>query len=639
MFDALRRTSCIVILLVVLVAPLAAEEPSRDLASPGAHFEDQYSEVLDDPPAAFAARDDLTARTPGMRATEGPYVSVQVNVDANGQNIVGDAANEPSIAINPTNPDNIVIAWRQFDTISSNFRQAGNAYTFDGGQVWTFPGVIEPGIFRSDPVLAPSAGGSIFYQSLTLVGSTFTLHLFRSQDGGATWGDKTFAWGGDKNWMVIDRTSGPGRNNIYEIWQIGGACCGDNAFSRSIDLGASFEDPVPVSFWPLFGTMDVGPDGEVYAVGIDGRFGQDFDTFTISKSTNAENNAVSPVFSGKIIDLGGSMVIGASPNPGGLLGQGTVAVSHASGAGRGNVYVVASVNPPGGDPLDVHFIRSTDGGTTWSVPVKVNDDASSSNWQWFGAVSTGPRGRIDVVWNDTRDSGQSSISQLYYAYSWDQGLTWSTNVAASPPFNSLVGHPNQSKMGDYLDMRSDVSGADLAYAATFNGEQDVYYVRLFPDCNDNAVSDIVDISSGASADCNINRIPDECEIGAQCVGSGDVPDGHLAGDEPLRVVLLESGDLELSWSPSCLFIDNDYEIYEGSLDAIYDHEPLFCTTGGQTTKVIEPAAGHDTYYLIVPSNTSQEGSYGLSSDNVQRPISSTPCRPQQLLRCFDSEGL
>jgi len=187
-------------------------------------------------------------------------------------------------------------------------------------------------------------------------------------------------------------------------------------------------------------------------------------------------------------------------------------------------------------------------------------------------------------------------------------------------------------------MRSDVNGADLAYAATFNGEQDVYYVRLFPDCNDNAVSDIVDISTGGSADCNINKIPDECEIGAQCAGSGDVPDGHLAGDEPLRVVLLESGDLELSWDPSCLFIDNDYEIYEGSLDAIYDHEPLFCTTGGQTTKVIEPAAGHDTYYLIVPSNTSQEGSYGVRSDNAQRPISSTPCRPQQLLPCFDGGG-
>ena len=62
----------------------------------------------------------------------------QVNVDANGLNIVGDAANEPSIAVDPTNPNSIVIGWRQFNTISSSFRQAGNGYTTNGGQTWTF---------------------------------------------------------------------------------------------------------------------------------------------------------------------------------------------------------------------------------------------------------------------------------------------------------------------------------------------------------------------------------------------------------------------------------------------------------------------------------------------------------------------
>ena len=51
-------------------------------------------------------------------------------------NTVGDAANEPSIAPNELNPANLVIGWRQFDTIASNFRQAGYGYTTDGGQTW-----------------------------------------------------------------------------------------------------------------------------------------------------------------------------------------------------------------------------------------------------------------------------------------------------------------------------------------------------------------------------------------------------------------------------------------------------------------------------------------------------------------------
>src|SRR5207344_3279577 len=92
----------------------------------------------------------------------------QVNVNTSGQNILGDAANEPNIAVNPLNENVIVIGWRQFDNVSSNFRQAGWSYTSDGGQSWTFPGVIEPGIFRSDPVLDYDSSGNFYYNSLTI---------------------------------------------------------------------------------------------------------------------------------------------------------------------------------------------------------------------------------------------------------------------------------------------------------------------------------------------------------------------------------------------------------------------------------------------------------------------------------------
>ena len=78
------------------------------------------------------------------------------------------------------------------------------------------------------------------------------------------------------------------------------------------------------------------------------------------------------------------------------------------------------------------------------------------------------------------------------------------------------------------------------------------------------------------------------------------------------------------------FIDNDYEVYEGSLDGMYDHDPVYCTTGGQTTSVLEPDPEHDTYYLVVPTNASQEGSYGRDSAGALRPASGTPCRPRPI---------
>ena len=77
------------------------------------------------------------------------FFTIQANVNSEGQNILGDAANEPSLAIDPTNPDRIMIGWRQFDNVTSNFRQAGYAYSLDAGQSWTFPGSIDAGIFST----------------------------------------------------------------------------------------------------------------------------------------------------------------------------------------------------------------------------------------------------------------------------------------------------------------------------------------------------------------------------------------------------------------------------------------------------------------------------------------------------------
>src|SRR5882762_6969896 len=90
--------------------------------------------------------------SPRMISQFGVFTSYQANVDANGNNILGDAANEPSISVDPTNLNKMVIGWRQFDSIQSDFREAGWGYTADGGIHWTFPGVLENNLFRSDPV-------------------------------------------------------------------------------------------------------------------------------------------------------------------------------------------------------------------------------------------------------------------------------------------------------------------------------------------------------------------------------------------------------------------------------------------------------------------------------------------------------
>lgn len=62
----------------------------------------------------------------------------------------------------------------------------------------------------------------------------------------------------------------------------------------------------------------------------------------------------------------------------------------------------------------------------------------------------------------------------------DGGDSWSPNVAVSNSFNPFLGYLNQNKMGDCITIVSDNTGGNAAYAATFNSEEDVYFVRGRP---------------------------------------------------------------------------------------------------------------------------------------------------------------
>jgi hypothetical protein len=418
--------------------------------------------------------------SPAYRFYSEKITTVQVNVDENGNNIVNDAANEPSIVFDPNDPNRIAMGWRQFDNINNNFRQAGFGYTYDAGQTWTFPGVIDEGIFRSDPVLRGDGDGNFFYNSLTASGDNYSCNVYKSDDGGDTWEMGTFAKGGDKQWMSIDRSGGAGAGNIYAFWTYAYSICPPYGFTRSTDENLSYENCSSIPGDPYWGTTMVGPEGYLYVCGV-----QQWGGFMVAKSTNAKYQGedvswdftVSVNLGGEIVGFGGE----ECPNPDGLLGQTIIAMDSSGGPGDGNIYLLCSVvSNTNSDPCDVRFARSIDGGLTWSPSVRVNDDAGNNNYQWFGTMSVAPDGRIDVIWLDTRNSLGTVNSALYYSYSLDQGVTWAQNEKLSDSFDPHIGWPSQNKMGDYFDMYSDEEGAHLAWTATFNGEQDVYYSVIKP---------------------------------------------------------------------------------------------------------------------------------------------------------------
>ena len=430
-------------------------------------------EKYDNPPSLAVPAVRIS---PALVSQFGPYASYQVNVDANGNNRIGDAANEPSICVDPTDRNKMSIGWRQFDSVLSNFRQAGFAYSTNGGSNWISPGVLQLNVFRSDPVLNSDSAGRFFYLSLL---QTFFDDLWQSLTGGQSWAIIAPADGGDKEWFTIDNTNSSGHGFQYQCWSTDGNNYGGRQFTRSINGGSTWLDPINIPNTPAWGTLDVDSDGNVFIGGVNLNTGG----IWCVRSTNAKNGAVIPNFDqSTALNLGGDIVFSEPINPEGLVGQVFLAVDRSGTSTNDNVYMLASVQPFGfTDGSDVMFVRSTDGGTTFSAPRRVNDDpVNHAKWHWFGTLSVAPSGRIDVVWFDTRNAANNTDSQLFYSYSTDGGNTWSPNVAVSNSFNPFIGYPNQSKIGDYITVVSDDAGANVAYAATFNGEEDIYYVRVRP---------------------------------------------------------------------------------------------------------------------------------------------------------------
>ncbi len=121
-------------------------------------------------------------------------------------------------------------------------------------------------------------------------------------------------------------------------------------------------------------------------------------------------------------------------------------------------------------------------------------------------------------------------------------------------------------------------------------------------------------------------------------GVGETPDGDRVPGTMLTMAKNGTGSLDLSWGDSCdpTAGPAEYAIYRGTLPGdgvwIWDHQPVTCGTGGDTFDTIPMVPG-DHYFLVVPTDTNQEGGYGFDSGGAPRPAAAAPCHPQSRVAC------
>lgn len=282
-----------------------------------------------------------------------------------------------------------------------------------------------------------------------------SIAVSKSTNGGSTWNIPvavTFnrnRFFDDKYYLAIDRSNSAFANRIYVSWDRNQANNQILYISYSSNGGASWSAPIKVndgtsSFERVIGAYPA----------VDQNTGVVYDSWHdyarniiyVDKSTNGgvswgTDRAAATTHAGFGTNIG--CVGGRSQGP-----------AHALKVGpSGTLYLVYADPVTGGQNnhgFDILLTRSTDGGVTWSAPVVLNDDNTSSD-QFHPTLSVESNGaggdKITVSFYDRRDDAADCLAYVYATQSTDNGLTWSPNIRVTSAQSNFDGNPNGP--GDY----------------------------------------------------------------------------------------------------------------------------------------------------------------------------------------------
>lgn len=423
--------------------------------------------------AASAAPVLASGPSPFANCTIGGPGTVYVNAEV-----------EPWVAINPANPSNVIGAWQQDRWSNGGAHGLVAGYSFDGGHTWAQTNLPFSacagglGYERaSDPWVSIGPDGTAYAVSISFNQSNNSNSVAAavSKDGGQTWGnlsviiadnEPSLQFFNDKEsvtanpvkagvaYAVWDRLELPNGNPYANLHTA--AYRGPSMFSKTVDGGATWSPPVEIVKVPSR-QQTIGNQ-----ILVDPRNGTLYDFFNLItppfsvtankvafiKSTDDGATWTKPQI---IADL---RTVGVTdPNTGEPLRTGDIIPEPAIDPATGQLYVVWQDSRfNGGNYDEVALSTSTDGGNTWSAPIRVNTPTGRAAFN--PSVRVNSAGTVAVTYYDLRNLAAGNTTTLPTDYwqktSTDDGATFGNEVHLAGPFDmKLAPYAEGYFIGDY----------------------------------------------------------------------------------------------------------------------------------------------------------------------------------------------
>lgn len=376
---------------------------------------------------------------------------------------------EPWVDADPSNPDRLIAVWQQDRWSNGGARGLAGAYSADRGRTWT--GVVPPGVSKcsggsftraSDPWVSFGPSGTAYFMSLAFDEDTASgfgrnaMLVNRSTDGGRTWGpaqtlvlDTDPQVLNDKNSLTADPTN---PSYAYAVWdRLQDFTLGPNLrkggnrgakaralFLRDASARASaraeakstviFKGPIYLarttnggqSWEPAKLIYDPGNDSQtignqivVTPAGVVVNFFTEIlsdGRIRLALLRSYDKGATFERTPRVVSNMSYSDTGTITPNTQQPVRDAAILFDVAVDPTRGTLYAVwQDTRFRGVD--EVAFAQSTDGGTTWSTPVRINKTPSSSNrlrrQAFLPSVVVGSGGALVVTYYDFRKDKSS----------------------------------------------------------------------------------------------------------------------------------------------------------------------------------------------------------------------------------------